>query len=96
MADIDVADYRIIFATPGTPPRTIRQVTRPAGDPDAPDMLTFEDDRGRLVFWVNRDVVSFVELLEHDGESASRVAVAVPGGARDGLARIASASRPGR
>ena len=101
------ADYRIVFTTPGTPPRTLRNV-RTAADPDMPDWLVFEDELGRPAWMAPRECVLFVERLKHrDGEDAGdqpEPAVILEGGfeletptpVRDGLAKVASAIRGAR
>jgi hypothetical protein len=97
----DLADYRVIFATPGTPPRTLRAV-RPADDPDLPDWLIYVDGAGREVWRLNRDVVLFVERLDREDTSdgyAGEPATAViheAGGQPDGLGKVAAAIRRAR
>ena len=96
------ADYRIVFTTPGTPPRQLRNV-RTAADPDMPDWLVFEDELGRPAWMAPRECVLFVERLKHrDSEDASDQPapaeireggfdIETPTPMRDGLAKVAAA-----
>ena len=100
-----LADYRVIFTTPGTPPRHLHNV-RTTADPDMPDWLVFEDDQGRPACMIPRECVLFVERLRHrDGEDTGdqpEPAVILEGGfevktpAPGGLAKVVAAIRSAR
>lgn len=97
----DLADYRVIFATPGTPPRKLRAV-RPVDDPDRPDWLIYVDGQDREVYRLNRDVVLFVDRLDQRAEAddsddpQGTVVIHEAAGQPDGLAKVAAAIRRSR
>ena len=109
MTSAGLADWRVIFATPGTPPRKLRAV-RPADDPELPDWLIYVDGSGREVCRLNRDLVLFVERLDSragaedaaiDDSSAREILessgfAAEPCPPRSGLAKVAAAIRSAR
>lgn len=94
LAPLPLVNYRVIFKTGGTPPRSIR-ATRIAADPDLPLMIAFKDVDDRTVCWVNQSDVLFIDertmhIADDDAQDRSGVT------AQAGMTRVAGAGRPGR
>jgi hypothetical protein len=102
---VDLADWRVIFATPGTPPKRVRGAQL-APDDERPGWLVFQDADGRPVFLVPSEVVLFAgRILPEPGYGDGETGAAQPGARLAALgtpppkpspAQVASAIRPQR